>query len=46
MSGTRAVTSHVREVRRVFPGPGGSRRHTTAEPFATSIPATRSYRSW
>jgi len=40
------VTSQILDRRRIFPGSGGSRRHTIPEAFATSIPATRSCRSW
>ena len=43
---TVAVTSSVRDIRRPPARAGGSRVHTSAFPFATSIPATRSYRSW
>ena len=46
IAGTVAATSHVLERRRSFPGSGGSRRHTIPDAFATSIPATRSCRSW
>ena len=39
---TVAVTSSVRDTRRPPSRAGGSRVHTSAFPFATSMPATRS----
>ena len=45
-SGTVAVTSSIRLTRRPPSRTAGSRVQTTADAFATSIPATRSCRSW
>jgi len=41
-----APTVSTRDARRPPSRAGGSRVHTSAFAFATSIPATRSYRSW
>ena len=45
-SGTVAPAVSVRETRLPPSRTGGSRTQITADAFATSIPAARSYRSW